>query len=254
MPLVFARDRYVHLQNAGALARHRTHQHSEIKAEERHVGSAMVDQLTMGGVDFQVEFEGGDEHRKVKLQAIKNAVELIQSKGKVVPATRFVVTSADGVRNIAFIGDRLGGRSVTIFLGPKILQQTPKTKPANDDLIKGGMGAGGKRGVPDRIYDSRDHWYSSSEAREARATAIIVHEFGHVLHEFNDPDAFWSLKAPPQGGPIPPLAPAAAASLVSEYASGNNYLELVAETFTAMMYGEEFSDAVMDEYRAAGGP
>lgn len=254
MPLVFVRDRYVHLHSAGALTRHRTNQHAEIKAEEEHLGSVMVDHPTIGGVEFQVEFEGGDEHRKVKLKAIENAVEMIQAKGKVVPPTRFVVTPAEGVRNIAFVGDRFGGRSVTIFLGPKILRQTPKANPANEQLIKGGMGAGGKRGVPDRVYDSRDHWYSSKEAREARATAIIVHEFGHVLHEFNDPDAFWSLKAPPSDGPIPPLAPALAAALVSDYASGNNYLELVAETFTAMMHGEEFTDAVMDEYRAAGGP
>jgi len=106
--------------------------------------------------------------------------------------------------------------------------------------------------VPDRVYDSV--WGLSSTKRKARATAIVVHELGHVLHEASNPRLYWNLKY--QGADNRQQAPSGLITpLVSAYVMAQqNWLEFVAETFTAKVYGETMPGAVNDEYAAWSGP
>lgn len=79
------------------------------------------------------------------------------------------------------------------------------------------------------------------------ASVTCIHEIGHHLHETSAGDvAFHGTGSPLRGT-------AQTAGQVSAYAC-NTKKEFVAEVFAGMNCGMTFSRAVMEEYRALGGP
>ena len=86
------------------------------------------------------------------------------------------------------------------------------------------------------------------------STAVVIHEMGHVLHEYSSPGVFWDLKVEASAAPYNAATGWPAASLeVSQYAT-TNAMEFVAETFTGIQLGKTYSPTVMAAYAALGGP
>ncbi|OOY33753.1 hypothetical protein [Solemya velum gill symbiont] len=152
------------------------------------------------------------------------------------------------------------GKEVYLFLGDKMMFQYNKS--LQDELFS--SGEKGPRGVCDQIYDdqkrfieNRALWcccYSPHEQDyqspvSAKATAIVVHELGHILHENNDKESFW------QNNKIasPKVISADLARQVGSYVIGNNPNEFVAEVFTGLVYGKRYSEGIIKEYEKEGG-
>jgi len=90
------------------------------------------------------------------------------------------------------------------------------------------------------------------------AGGILIHEIAHSLHdtqirdESDTPDDVLELgvKRYTLGDPV---SEEGVESEVSQYATAN-YAEFVAEVFTGLVKGEEYSDTVMDKYQNVHGP
>jgi hypothetical protein len=130
--------------------------------------------------------------------------------------------------------------------------------------VKGGYGAA-ERGVADQQYDAKrksvlnpSRIFSSKESYQAakvnaKAVAVIVHEFGHLLHERLSSKAFWDLKQEKNvEGAANDRPPANLAMLVSQYATKSK-LEFTAEVFTGLIYGRHYAAPVIAQYQAYGG-
>lgn len=223
-------------------------QWQDVLQSNRQTGSTFVLNQTIGGTQVTLEYEPSYQHAKKVREAALAGIRRVQSHGRVVPDLRVIVTAAQ-VPNIAFIGDSAGGQTVTIFLGPKAMQNNPKANPSYSNQIKGGMGVQAGRGVPDHVYD---YVGSMFDRAKARVEAIMVHELGHVLHEAASTNIFWNLKQDINQVHQPG---ANLAAQVSHYVVfQQNCLEYVAEVFTGLMFGETYSNAIMTEYANCGGP
>ncbi len=178
----------------------------------------------------------------LKRRALERALKKIAgSRFTLPPKLRFVLSEAAGVRCVAFMVE---GRPV-VFLGPKIATPNPST--AHPPGLKGGVGQKGPRGVAHHTYDST--WRGLNNPKQtAQATATVIHELGHVLHELQNPERFWEF----HDKPIPPDV-AKVAIQVSHYAT-NSPLEFVAEVFTGGVLGKRYGKEVRDAYGSLGGP
>jgi hypothetical protein len=140
---------------------------------------------------------------------------------------------------------------------------TAPTSPFTQDTVGvWGDGKGGPRGVSDQVYDSQrksrlnptrmklaaqGHYQKSKS--NAKATAVVVHELGHLIHAHRSPDSFWANRI--MGTPSVPVN---IGGEVSNYAMRRNPDEFVAEVFTGLVYGKTYSAEVMAEYDRLGGP
>lgn len=146
-----------------------------------------------------------------------------------------------------------GGQRI-MLIGDKIFEENQLY--AGQDLVYG-EGHRGKRGIADQLRDvfiaGQIDGLVSAPARSPQQTlrgmAVIIHEFGHFLHELTSPAVFWSLK---KGGANDCYVPPALGMQVSGY-STKNPLEFVAEVFTGLVFGIRYSPDVIRQYRAYGG-
>lgn len=186
--------------------------------------SVKSDTFKAGGVTVNYVYETADKNKAKLVTAIKEAIAAIEKAGFKLPAKiDFVLSTKDGVRNVAFMGDEAGNRKATVFLGPQALTVTPPHV--------------GPKGVADQIPNAK------------KGFAVTLHELGHVAHELLDEQGFWTLKDPK----VQNVPPGAAAD-VSAYAAQNK-LEFVAETFTAVLVSpKKYPQEVFDAYDTLHGP
>jgi hypothetical protein len=209
------------------------------------------------------------------LEVVKSAL------GKVLAATRIQLPLlylylCPKVRCIAFMGEAGGNRTYHMFLGDKVFQKTGAQLNAKASGIVGGMD-GGIRGVADQMYDAKrkstlnpTRWIMSKEDYQAakanaKAEAVVVHELGHILQEKEHSEEFWTTKKNRGAGggmgaefqevgvkAKPTHAPPKLANQVSQYA-GTGFIEFVAEVFTGLVYGKQYSKEVIEAYVSEGG-
>jgi hypothetical protein len=202
-----------------------------------------------GNVDVSISYEAGDGARSLKKTAADKAIRAILDRSFALPALNFYFSSATGVPCVAYMGNRAGNAEYTIFMGPKTGQHNPQLQASPG--LTGGVGQSGPRGVADQMYDGTHRWFGNPKMH-AHATCVVIHEIGHVLHEFQQAALFWDFKLsrPPAGGGG---GWAANAMSVSHYAT-NNPMEMVAETFAGAMSGKTYPGGVGTAYGALGGP
>lgn len=79
---------------------------------------------------------------------------------------------------------------------------------------------------------------------QSKIAITTIHEIGHLLHEINAEELFWSNSRPTKPN---------SASKVSQYAM-KSWKEFVAEVFTAQVLGIDLDSDVMEDYRRLQGP
>jgi len=216
----------------------------------------------ISGFNIQIALDSSDQRVEDKYAALRRAIELV---GQRVP------NAFNGLPNLpVFFGlnvkceacwepERNGG-SASLFLGDRMMFQANKVEPGQDRTY--GQGKKGPRGVADQIYDEKRkfkgnpaRWWKSmrnqyqASKASAKATAVVIHEIGHILHEQRAPLRFWNNK---KVGADP--VPANIAMQVSSYLFNNNFDEFVAEVFTGLVHGRHYSPEVLEAYENQGGP
>lgn len=175
----------------------------------------------VGGTRLEFHAGMGDDLAEKKIGGVRLAVHKVTNAGMVMPAVISIYTSADAsFVNVAFQRAIGGAQEASIGLGGKL--STPAALPIGMATIFG------KGSTIDFV------------------AAVCVHEIGHILHEFFDPEFFWSAAA---NAPTPP----ALGGKVSMYAA-SNIKEFVAEVFTGMIYGQRFDEELMGKYNEFHGP
>lgn len=221
--------------------------------------------INLNGLRIHISTDSSDHKRDEKLEAIRHATELISQR---VP-NAYNIFRQLGILEVYFGENVLceacwfpeqhdGTRFM--FLGNKMMFLTNKLLPHQDPIS--GIGTAAGRGLCDQLYDDKRmshfnfrRWklgkdqYQATK-RNTKMTAIVVHEFGHIFHEFNAQANFWLLK-----GDITNhfVMDDALASQVSFYVRGSNYLEFVAEVFTGLVHGKQYSMDVRGAYLYWGG-
>src|ERR1043166_5968722 len=167
------------------------------KIKQHHAG--VVRQIAGNTVFVDVD----EAHEDIKVQALEAALAKLDVKTRR-RLDGLNVYLGPAVRCVAYCGTLHGGRTYTIFLGDQMLIKTATLQTEAATGVKGGVGKG--RGVADQRYDAmrksklsparlmmgKDAYQTTKIA--AKAMAVIVHEFGHLLHEANDPNQYWRLK------------------------------------------------------------
>jgi hypothetical protein len=110
-----------------------------------------------------------------------------------------------------------------------------------------GVNSGGPAGIPDYVSDR-----AVGNQKHARVEATIIHEMGHVLHQLNNPAAFWPINC--CSGDYNMTV--GSRLDISNYAN-TSYCEFVAELFTAKIYGftgpNLGANALYGDYLTLGG-
>jgi hypothetical protein len=239
---------------------------AEITAGRRNEGDEVATQLAKCGsmqfeyktyqnagagaaINVSMGIESGSGGTSLKKECADRAIRALVTRGFLLPDIQFYFSEAAGVPCVAYMGNRNGNAVYTVFMGPKTGQHNPQVNQMPG--LTGGIGQTGPRGVADQQYDGT-HRFFGNPKMHAHATCVIVHEIGHVLHDFQSAALFWDFKLsrPPAGGGGGWVNHAMS---VSHYAT-NNPLEMVAETFAGSMCGKTYAGGVGVAYAALGGP
>lgn len=218
--------------------------------------------VTAGRSSVEVEYEAGNKKIFEQIDALRTAMGMVERAGYALPAgitIHFPTVAHPGMMSQAYevIDEDPDGEAPEptqeMILMPNYSTIQPARKGSEKQYgIAGGVTAGGRaRGVADSIAEKvkKDTWFNSSKkARRAMATAVIVHELGHILHTTMSPDKFYDAKKNPGDYKIGTVAPD-----VSEYALSSP-VEFVAEVFTGMVHGRRYSEDVMRKYADLHGP
>lgn len=218
------------------LSAFRKREATEASKRGAKTGSQLCIYKAIAGVQIEIYTDQGTQgDGKLKITGIERAVKMITDKGFALPTLRFILTGADGVENVAFMGDSAGQRAAVVYLGPKIGQQNKKHLT---------------QGVSDAVYDGTQRFFGNPK-QTAMVTTVVIHELAHVLHELTAEDQFWTNHE--AATMASPLVWGMAAAKVSQYAQ-KLPLEFVAEAFTGIMVGKKYDQEVKVCYRALGGP
>ncbi len=176
-------------------------------------------------------FNYGDGAAQAKMLAIDAAVVLLAGKGYPLPKTiTFHLSSRNDTLKApteAFARKQDGSVGVEVFLGPNAMFSPPT--PVSE-------------GIAHKIKQYAIGDYT---------TTVVVHELGHVLHDIESTDYFWSSAA---GGNLKGGDVGVAFSEISAYAA-TNPKEVVAEVFAAHNMGLKFSGSkVQSLYAKFAGP
>ncbi|WP_016701160.1 hypothetical protein, partial [Actinoalloteichus spitiensis] len=222
-----------------------------------------------GGVTVRVERATRDPDWPVKKDALQGALDKVSHAGYRLPGPVTVTMAPPDARGVLtqmmhLRDPETGAQSWHLLLGPNAFRTNDVSH--GQDLVRGGAGESGLRGVAHRVADDRydakhrlqalypgNHKPKSGTYRRAIAEATFVHELGHGLHTAQDPSQWLRVQDHSLGGTQATSITAQSAPNVSHYAT-NNGLEFVAEVFTAHVYGETFPNDVRAEYAEWGGP
>jgi hypothetical protein len=194
-------------------------------------GAATGTARNIRGIGCRI-YDYGDDAADAKLAAIDAAVALLVEKGYALPKTiTFHLSSHfEGMAKApteAFARAKDGSVAVEVFLGLNAIYSAPTAQ---------------SEGIAHKVkqYGIGDY-----------TTTVVVHELGHVMHDTESPDYFWSAEAGAglKGGDV-----GVAFSQISAYAASNPK-EVVAEVFAAHNMGLKFSGSeVYALYQKFAGP
>jgi len=217
----------------------------------------------IAGTPITLYVDSTEANEQLKLDALDEALGLVHAR----TGERFdglTVYLGGPCRCIAYAGESGGDRSQVLFLGDQMLVKTATAMSEKASGVKGGYGAA-ERGVADQRYDDQrknvlnpTRLFASKASYQAaklhaKAVAVIVHEFGHLLHERLHSGTFWNLKREKNvEGAANDRPPATLAVQVSQYATKSK-LEFTAEVFTGLIYGKHYAPAVISQYQEYGG-
>ncbi|MGP3925585.1 glycosyltransferase [Streptomyces sp. 8N616] len=244
----------------------------QLQSNVRAAGTAAPITTTMsassGSATADVHHFGSDPDWALKEAAIQGALNKVAAAGYQLPGRLEITVSPPGANGVAtqvtHLRDPDGSRHWHMFLGPRLFTRNDMS-PGTDSQVRGGTGRMGPRGVANRVADSRVNnsvlrragLSSLSKTPRAHdvavAEATVVHELGHAMHTAHNPEQFLRMQHHSKTGTPAPGTSVASAPDVSHYAV-NNGLEFVAEAFTALVYGEQLSDAALADYVKWGGP
>jgi len=215
----------------------------------------------ISGVTVHVTMDSSDQRFDEKIAALRQALAMASRRmGAAAMATLSPLTIYCGanVKCEATWNPQGPGGVRALFLGDRMMFPANPVLPGQDRVF--GMGQHGARGVADQQYDAKrmpkvhparvlmgESAYQGRKA-DAKATAVIVHEVAHLLHEQLSQAIFWQNKQTNA-----PIVPANIAMQVSNYTANNNFDEFVAEVFTGLVHGKAYPPAVMTEYQTHGG-
>ena len=240
--------------------------------------------LTLDGATSFVMKDASDGNKNDKTAMFKKALKWLR-RGR--NGYTFLGTTSD-IRNKlpvnAFVIDQgpslgyvtkvmVGGddTAATLILTRTMVNYRSRHMGAPDDPtgrtgFRGGYSPAKLRLVADQIYDYYKPAITVS-AKKSRILAAIMHEFGHVLHQFLNPEEYYEL-ADEHRQIIRNTATANVrrrhqeilrlGKQVSQFAASDDPRagtpEFVAEVFSGLMMGLNYSQEVMDAYVACGGP
>jgi hypothetical protein len=240
------------------------HENDDIAKEKLQLKSLSPPKnARVGATTITLWKDGSEKNQDVKLDALEGALKLVRQRtGKSLDGLRVYLGAP--CRCIAFLGERAGSRSHSIFLGDQMLHKTVKSQTERATGVKGGVALQGLRAVADQEYDAKRksplnpaRWvmgeadYKASKVK-AKAIAVIVHEFGHLLHEEKASAKYWQYKRQFGEEGKSDAPPADIAVQVSHYAT-KHMLEFTAEVFTGLIYDRHYGPEVMALYKKAGG-
>lgn len=205
--------------------------------------------IDVGGVTMQVEHNPSDVNLAERLALVRAAVAKIAAAGITVPAVKvhlpkygrsLKVKATDTAGKIdCEIPDK---SSRAIFVPPDFLHLSSEVIGTPDlSMVK-------------NPTTGKEEYKFSSTGFDPSGVASIVHEFGHALHFTWAPSKYHGLWGTSFTGKTASgkQSSQVANSEVSQY--GGKPREFVAEVFLGLVYGKEYSDDVMQMYRAFGGP
>ena len=216
-------------------------------------GSLKIKQSFISGVQVKIRTESGDQLSKLHKTSIERAVATVTAAGHALPPLDFYLCADINIPNVAMKTYTGANATPVIFLGPKMWAKNPM-QPNSGNLVAGGIGTKGQRGIADQQYDGTSRFFGNP-GQKAQGETIVIHELGHVLHEMNNPGVFWEDQQAAEAQNASPNGAgwADASVSVSAYA-GKNPLEFVAEVFSGIVVGKNYAATVTGPYAALGGP
>ncbi|MFB7631417.1 hypothetical protein ACFC0M_10790 [Streptomyces sp. NPDC056149] len=201
------------------------------------------------GTTLSVSYLTTDPTWEERLTMAREALKKVKDAGADLPSHLNIILSGGGGEGaIAFVGNP----SPDIFLGAPSQSAAQEIRKGTEGTVRGGVPTSGNlHGMP-HIVAAGAQGKRKDKRRYARDQfiATTIHEIGHILHARHSDD-FLKYKC----GESPHDVPGDLQAQVSFYAvQKQNPLEFVAEVFTGLVYGEEFSDAVLAKYKELGGP
>ena len=215
--------------------------------------SLKINQTTIEGVSVRIRTSGADDLASLHTKSITTAVTALAKAGYELPPLDFYLCASDTIPNVAMKTYTGGKAAPVILLGPKMWAKNPMM-PGTNGMIVGGMAANGVRGVANQAYDGTQRFFGNPK-QNAQGACIVIHELGHVLHEYNNPGIFWEeMSAIQRGQPSPNGNGWQNQSIAVSGYAGNNQLEFVAEVFAGINSGKDYGEAVLAVYGSLGGP
>jgi hypothetical protein len=215
----------------------------------------------ISGLTVHVMRDSSDQRFDEKMAALRQALAMVSRRMGMAAMARLsplTIYCGAGVKCEATWNPEGPGGTRALFLGDRMMFPANPVLPGQDRVY--GTGQHGPRGVADQQYDAKrmlkvnparvlmgESAYQERKA-DAKATAVIVHEVAHLLHEELSRAIFWENKRTGAA-----TVPADISMQVSNYTANNNFDEFVAEVFTGLVHGKAYSQAVDREYRNHGG-
>lgn len=187
----------------------------------------------VGETQVTVWWDRTDALREERVQMLTDAISKVQDAGYPMPNLTVHLAKY--------------GRQLTVT--PEAVEAVPGTKKSQRaEFIAADNVVTSPEGFGNPLTKGGDRDYFLSTQLEPDGTGTMVHELGHFLHYQQNRGRYHDLSFTgfAQGK-------YADAKSVSGYGA-ENPREFVAEVFLGRVYGRDFSDSVMDMYKALGGP
>ena len=200
---------------------------ADLYDEFQNFGPVSKDTFRYSGNTYTIISTRKDKNKKSKIIAIKKAIRRVRDAGLKLPNLTVKTTNN---KNIACQSTHTDGsyrRVMVVYMSDKLESIVPM-RPFPG--MRGGTGGSRARGVADQLVDREK---SNSQKKSKFYEATMVHELGHILHEYQSENIFWRIKYDIQCEPPVIYKPHDDVLYdLSQYCATNNLLEFIAEAFT----------------------